>query len=102
MQQILLWNENFAVGHSGLDTEHRHLVALINKIGFAVQARQPKELVDLLKAIQQLAADHIGLVIVNMVDEPGLEFIAELANRTGNDGMRPNEDIARDAGHSIR
>jgi hemerythrin len=58
VDQILPWSDTFAVGHSGLDTEHRHLVELINKIGFAVQAKQPKELVDLLTAFQQLAAKH--------------------------------------------
>jgi hemerythrin len=58
MQPILPWSDTFAVGHAGLDAEHRHQVELINKIGFAVQEKQAKELVDLLKTFERLAAEH--------------------------------------------
>jgi hemerythrin-like metal-binding protein len=37
---FLAWGEIFAVGHEGLDAEHRHLIAAINEIHSAQCAKQ--------------------------------------------------------------
>jgi hemerythrin-like metal-binding protein len=59
MQAILPWSETLAVGHAGLDTEHHHLVDLINRVGAHVQAKKdPKELIDLLKSLHRAATEH--------------------------------------------
>jgi len=55
---ILHWTKRFAIGHADLDAEHRHLVELINRIGFAIKV-EPEQLPDLLEALHQLAAAHI-------------------------------------------
>lgn len=59
MQGILPWSETFAVGHVGLDTEHRHLVDLINQVGAQIQSkREPEELVGLLRSLHKAADEH--------------------------------------------
>ena len=59
MTPILPWSETFAIGHAGLDAEHRHLVDLINSVGANIQAKKsPPELVDLLRSLRKVAAEH--------------------------------------------
>jgi hemerythrin-like metal-binding protein len=58
--EILPWSENFAVGHKGLDAEHRHLVKLINEIGAVVRSKKkPEKLINLLKVLHRVAVEHI-------------------------------------------
>ena len=60
MAEILPWSESFAVGHDGLDLEHRHLVKLINEIGTVVRSKKnPEKLVDLVKVLHWAAVEHI-------------------------------------------
>ena len=48
------------MGHAGLDTEHRHLVGLINQIGSVISEKQgPDKLVELLKVLRRVAGEHI-------------------------------------------
>jgi hemerythrin len=60
MAQTLRWSKSFAVGHEGLDSEHRHLVKLINEIGAVVRSKKnPEKLVDLVKVLHRVAVEHI-------------------------------------------
>jgi hemerythrin len=60
MRPILPWSEGFAVGHEGLDSEHRYLVKLINEIGAVVRSKKnPEHLVHLVKVLHWLAVEHI-------------------------------------------
>jgi hemerythrin len=60
MAQPLTWNESFAVGHEGLDAEHRDLVESINEISDAIRSQKsPEQLADLLKALRKVAVEHI-------------------------------------------
>jgi hemerythrin len=61
MAQELAWSEAFAVGHAGLDEEHRALVAAINAIHRHDDARQPREQLEKLFAdLQALVSKHIA------------------------------------------
>jgi len=56
----LLWSDNFAVGHAGLDAQHRRLVELINDVDAAIHSKNnPAQLADLLKALRDAAKEHI-------------------------------------------
>lgn len=61
MDQVLAWSDSFAVGHKPLDSEHRHLVELINAIGLMISAKDPIRPTDLLlpKVLHRLAVEHI-------------------------------------------
>jgi hemerythrin-like metal-binding protein len=60
MAQPLPWNESFALGHQGLDAEHRHLVGSINEIRAAICSHEgPDQLANLLKALRDVAVEHI-------------------------------------------
>jgi|SRR5579863_2534484 len=56
---LLKWQENFGVGHRGLDTEHRRLVGIINQIHDAEAAAcTPRQLLDLANALYVVAMEH--------------------------------------------
>jgi hemerythrin len=60
MHENFPWTDSFAIGHIGLDAEHRHLVKLINEIAAVVVAkRDPKELADRIDALRRVAGDHM-------------------------------------------
>ena len=60
MTETLPWSESFALGHEGLDFEHRHLVKLINEIGAVVRDnKNPEKLVDLVSVLHWAAVEHI-------------------------------------------
>ena len=60
MREALPWSESFAVGHEGLDAEHRHLVKLINEIDAVVRSKKnPENLVNLVKVLHRVAVEHI-------------------------------------------
>jgi hemerythrin len=60
MVQPFPWNSSFALGHEGLDAEHRLLVDSINEIGAAIRSEKGSEqLVDLLNGLREVAGDHI-------------------------------------------
>jgi len=60
MEQVFLaWMEEYAVGHKGLDAEHRQLVKIINEIHAAMEAGQiSQQLRPLLKALEFAAVAH--------------------------------------------
>jgi hemerythrin len=59
MHRALPWSESFAVGHHGLDTEHRRMVDAINDIIAAVHSRQDLErLPDLLRVLRDVTVEH--------------------------------------------
>ncbi len=56
---FLCWQETYAVGHLGLDLEHRRLVELINDIsGLRAEADGPKPLSDLSNAFYLVSVEH--------------------------------------------
>lgn len=56
---FLVWTEGYAVGHKGLDAEHRQLVEAINEICFAEYAEcSSDKLLSLLNALILLAVEH--------------------------------------------
>lgn len=56
---FLVWREVFAVGHAGLDAEHRHLVESVNEIYAAECAAQtPGQLTRLLEALRFSVERH--------------------------------------------
>jgi hemerythrin len=58
MEDVLLdWRETYAVGHLGLDLEHKHLVDLINQIS-AVRAEASRQLSSLIEAFYFAAVGH--------------------------------------------
>jgi hemerythrin len=60
MIRLLAWTEKFAVGHLGLDRQHRRLVELINDIDATVHATTPSDrLANLLKVVRVAAEDHL-------------------------------------------
>lgn len=59
-QQFLRWMEAYAVGHEGLDAEHRRLAVAINEIHAAERAGQnPSQVGILLDAFRCAAEDHL-------------------------------------------
>jgi len=60
MTRLLAWTEKFAVGHLGLDRQHRRLVELINDIDVTADATTPSDrLANLLKVVRVAAEDHL-------------------------------------------
>jgi hemerythrin-like metal-binding protein len=55
---FLIWSESFAVGHKGLDAEHRDLVRTINEIHCAENARPPQALIRLSNALMLATIKH--------------------------------------------
>jgi hemerythrin len=56
----LQWSEEFAVGHAGLDAQHRRLVEIVNDIEAAVHSKKkPERLADLLKVLRKATDEHI-------------------------------------------
>jgi hemerythrin-like metal-binding protein len=56
---FLIWTEGYAVGHKGLDAEHRQLVEAINEICSAEYAEfSSDKLLSLLNALILLAVEH--------------------------------------------
>jgi hemerythrin len=59
MGQAFPWRESFAVGHSGLDGEHRRIAALINDIAAGVVAGIGADaFADLLRQLREAAIEH--------------------------------------------
>jgi len=55
----LTWAEQYTVGHTGLDAEHRQLVEVINEICSAEYAEcSPDELSSLLNRLTLIAVEH--------------------------------------------
>jgi len=59
MNRPLIWSEAFAVGHEGLDQEHRRLVALINDLCTCVTTRDAREIASRLHALVTEAERHL-------------------------------------------
>jgi len=58
-QQFLAWTKEYAIGHTGLDAEHRHLVDAINGVCSAEYAGcAAGELRQLLEALTILTVEH--------------------------------------------
>jgi len=56
----LQWSEEFAIGHAGLDAQHRRLVEIINDIEAAIRSKKnPERLANLLKVLRQATDEHI-------------------------------------------
>lgn len=56
---FLVWNEEYSIGHTGLDAEHRQLVDMINQVCAVEQAGGvADELTPLLEALVILAVEH--------------------------------------------
>lgn len=56
----LPWSESFAVGHEGLDAEHRRLVNLINEVADASQSNaSPEHIAGLLRVLRAVAVEHL-------------------------------------------
>ena len=56
---FLPWKDEFAVGHEGLDAEHRHLVDAINEINTAERAGQtPHQMNAMVGCLKRLAEEH--------------------------------------------
>ena len=61
MERALLWSEAFAVGHRGLDDEHRGLIAAINALDAALSGGgKPKRLDAMLGQLSEAAAAHLA------------------------------------------
>jgi len=58
MKDLLLWSENLAIGHPGLDTEHRHMLDLINEVITVVGFNGDPSAQ--LKTLRGLAVEHVG------------------------------------------
>lgn len=59
-RSFLPWTEGYAVGHDGLDAEHRDLVEIINEIHVAQQADEASERINaLLDVLHQKTIDHL-------------------------------------------
>ncbi len=57
--QFLVWTKEYAIGHTGLDAEHRQLVDAINEVCSVEYAGcKPDELMPLLDALTILAVEH--------------------------------------------
>lgn len=56
---FLQWIDAYAVGHDGLDAEHRRLADLINGIYIAECVRNTKQMGLLLEEVRQAAASHL-------------------------------------------
>ena len=60
ISKSLPWKESYAVGHEGLDEEHRRLVAAINDICAACEAGQPPAVIDpLFKNLERETERHL-------------------------------------------
>ena len=59
MGQTLPWRESFAVGHPGLDDEHRRMVALINDIAAAAEDDWGADAFsELLERLRKVTEEH--------------------------------------------
>jgi hemerythrin len=63
---FLQWIDAYAVGHEGLDAEHRRLVDIINEIHIAELAGNAKQVGRLLDVFQEATAEHLGHENVTM------------------------------------
>ncbi len=60
MGDPLPWSDNFSVGHSGLDAEHRRMVSLINDAIEALGAgKSAAEVARILEALRSTSVEHI-------------------------------------------
>jgi hemerythrin len=59
MDRPLIWSEAFAVGHEGLDKEHRRLVVLINDLCTCVVTRDADEIATRLRTLTTEAKAHL-------------------------------------------
>ena len=60
MDRPLIWSEAFAVGHEGLDDEHRRLVALINDLCTPVRTRDTTDIAGRLRALTAETNRHLA------------------------------------------
>ena len=58
MVQLIQWTESFAVGHQGLDAEHRRIVQIINDVCTAVHTSDGR-LHELLKSLRPVTIEHL-------------------------------------------
>ena len=65
---FLQWIDGYAVGHEGLDAEHRRLVDLINEIHIAELAGNAKQVGHLLDIFREATAEHLGHENVTMCE----------------------------------
>jgi hemerythrin len=59
MNRPLIWSEAFAVGHEGLDEEHRRLVAHINDLCTCESSRDTAEIAGRLRALTADTEGHL-------------------------------------------
>jgi hemerythrin len=57
---FLQWIDGYAVGHEGLDREHRRLVDIINEIHVAELAGNSEQVGGLLETLREVTAEHLG------------------------------------------
>jgi hemerythrin len=59
MGDLFPWRDSFAIGHPGLDGEHRRMVTLINDIAAAVHANMNADpFDDLLRQLEDATVEH--------------------------------------------
>jgi hemerythrin len=89
MTRPLIWSEAFAVGHGGLDKEHRRLVAHINDLCTCVTTRDAAEIESRLHALTAEADRHLQHETVVL-----REFQRDLEDP-------PNQHVSRQLGTTI-
>ena len=56
----LVWREQLSVGNNVIDTDHRYLIDIINRVGQSLNTRSRQDLVAGLDSLAQYAQEHFA------------------------------------------
>ncbi|MFZ2162968.1 MAG: hemerythrin family protein [Sideroxyarcus sp.] len=56
----LVWREQLSVGNDVIDTDHRHLIDIINRVEQSLDARNRKELSAALESLSKYSQEHFA------------------------------------------